>query len=324
MEELRNFIGGQWTDTAFDRRAELIDPSTGEVFATAPVSSETEVDAAFASAAEAFPGWRDSTPAERSLALLRIADAHRVPRRRAREGGVAEHRQADRADPVRRDPADGGPDPVLRGRGADAGGPLGGRVHVRVHLVHPARADRGVRRGDAVELPDDDGGVEVRARRWRRGTPWCSSRPTPRRIHPAAGRADGRRSCPPGVFNVVCGDRDTGRALVAQPGAADGVDHRQRPGRPGGGHRRRGRPQAGAPGTGRQGAGDRVRRRRPGQDRRGDRDRRLLQRGPGLHRRDPGAGRAADRRRPGRRAGRAGPRSRPWPARTCRTPTSAR
>jgi betaine-aldehyde dehydrogenase len=75
VEELRNFIGGRWTDTSYDRRAELIDPSTGEVFATAPISSETEVDAAFASAAEAFPGWRDSTPAERSLALLRIADA---------------------------------------------------------------------------------------------------------------------------------------------------------------------------------------------------------------------------------------------------------
>src|SRR6202790_1818803 len=60
---------------AFDRRSELIDPSTGEVFATAPVSSEVEVDAAVASAADAFPGWRDATPAERSLALLRIADA---------------------------------------------------------------------------------------------------------------------------------------------------------------------------------------------------------------------------------------------------------
>src|SRR5271169_2009524 len=60
---------------AYDKRAELIDPSTGEVFATAPISGQDEVDAAFASAAEAFPGWRDSTPAERSLALLRIADA---------------------------------------------------------------------------------------------------------------------------------------------------------------------------------------------------------------------------------------------------------
>ena len=75
VEDLRNYIGGQWTDMAFDRKYDLTDPSTGEVFATAPVSSETEVDAAVRSAANAFPGWRDSTPAERSLALLRIADA---------------------------------------------------------------------------------------------------------------------------------------------------------------------------------------------------------------------------------------------------------
>ena len=73
--DLQNFIGGQWTDLSYDKRADLIDPSTGEVFATAPISGQAEVDAAFASAADAFPGWRDSTPAERSLALLRIADA---------------------------------------------------------------------------------------------------------------------------------------------------------------------------------------------------------------------------------------------------------
>src|ERR1700676_2498676 len=60
---------------AFDRRSELIDPSTGEVFATAPVSSEVEVDAAVASAAEAFPTGRHNPPSQRSLALLRIADA---------------------------------------------------------------------------------------------------------------------------------------------------------------------------------------------------------------------------------------------------------
>jgi betaine-aldehyde dehydrogenase len=73
--DLQNFIGGQWTDLAYDKRADLIDPSTSEVFATAPISGSAEIDAAFTSAAEAFPGWRDSTPAERSLALLRIADA---------------------------------------------------------------------------------------------------------------------------------------------------------------------------------------------------------------------------------------------------------
>src|SRR5262249_41973818 len=37
-EDLQNFIGGQWTDMSFDKRSELINPSTGEVFATAPVS----------------------------------------------------------------------------------------------------------------------------------------------------------------------------------------------------------------------------------------------------------------------------------------------
>jgi betaine-aldehyde dehydrogenase len=73
--DLQNFIGGQWTDLSYDKRADLIDPSTTEVFATAPISGSAEIDAAFTSAAEAFPGWRDSTPAERSLALLRIADA---------------------------------------------------------------------------------------------------------------------------------------------------------------------------------------------------------------------------------------------------------
>ncbi|HUB38458.1 MAG TPA: gamma-aminobutyraldehyde dehydrogenase [Streptosporangiaceae bacterium] len=73
--DLQNFVGGQWTDLSYDKRADLIDPSTGEMFATAPISGEAEVDAAVASAADAFPGWRDSTPAERSLALLRIADA---------------------------------------------------------------------------------------------------------------------------------------------------------------------------------------------------------------------------------------------------------
>src|SRR3984957_6349555 len=75
MDDLRNFIGGHWTDMSYDAKADLIDPSTGEVFATAPVSGADEVNAACTAAADAFEGWRDATPAERSLALLKIADA---------------------------------------------------------------------------------------------------------------------------------------------------------------------------------------------------------------------------------------------------------
>jgi betaine-aldehyde dehydrogenase len=73
-DDLLNFIGGQWTDISYDRRSDLINPATGEVFATAPISGGNEIDAAFSAAADAFEGWRDATPSERSLALLRIAD----------------------------------------------------------------------------------------------------------------------------------------------------------------------------------------------------------------------------------------------------------
>ena len=44
VDDVRNFIGGQETDFAYDKRAEIIDPSTGEAFATAPISREAEVD----------------------------------------------------------------------------------------------------------------------------------------------------------------------------------------------------------------------------------------------------------------------------------------
>lgn len=72
---LRNFIGGSYVDAKDGRTSEVIDPSTGETYATAPVSGAEDVDAAFRAAEEAFPAWRDATPKDRSLALLKIADA---------------------------------------------------------------------------------------------------------------------------------------------------------------------------------------------------------------------------------------------------------
>jgi betaine-aldehyde dehydrogenase len=72
---LRNFIGGQYRDPISDRRSELVNPSTGQVVATAPISSEQDVDAAYAAASMAFETFRDSTPGERQKALLKFADA---------------------------------------------------------------------------------------------------------------------------------------------------------------------------------------------------------------------------------------------------------
>src|SRR5258708_10766427 len=75
MAELKNFVGGKYADTRDGRTSDVIDPSTGEAYAQAPVSGPEDVDAALRVAAEAFETWRDATPAERSLALLRLADA---------------------------------------------------------------------------------------------------------------------------------------------------------------------------------------------------------------------------------------------------------
>ena len=73
--ELRNFIGNSYVDASSDARTDLINPSTGQVVASAPVSSAADVDAAYASAAMAFQEWGQTTPSERQQALLKIADA---------------------------------------------------------------------------------------------------------------------------------------------------------------------------------------------------------------------------------------------------------
>jgi betaine-aldehyde dehydrogenase len=216
VEELRNFIGGKWTDTSYDRRAELIDPSTGDVFATAPVSGEAEVDAAFSSAASAFPGWRDSTPAERSLALLRIADALE---KRADEFVRAESQNTGKplaltaseeippmVDQIR---FFAGAARMLEGRSAGeymsgytsfvrrepigvcaAVTPWNYPMMMAVWKFAPALAA-----GDTMVLKPSD------------TTPVST-------LLLAELMAE---YLPPGVFNVICGDRDTGRGLVSHP-----------------------------------------------------------------------------------------------------------
>ncbi|GHB76810.1 gamma-aminobutyraldehyde dehydrogenase [Streptomyces cirratus] len=75
LRRLRNYIGGEFKDAADGRTTDVVNPATGEVYATAPLSGQADVDAAMAAAAAAFPGWRDTTPSERQKALLKIADA---------------------------------------------------------------------------------------------------------------------------------------------------------------------------------------------------------------------------------------------------------
>ncbi|MGN7966114.1 gamma-aminobutyraldehyde dehydrogenase [Microbacterium sp. 22179] len=73
-ESLQNFIGGRFVPVSGAGDLPLIDPATEEEYGRLPVSGAGDVDAAYAAASAAFPLWRDTTPADRQLALFRIAD----------------------------------------------------------------------------------------------------------------------------------------------------------------------------------------------------------------------------------------------------------
>jgi len=75
MKSLSNFINGKSVPAQSGATSEVINPSTGMAYATAPVSSAADVDQAMKAASDAFVDWRDSTPSERQRALLKIADA---------------------------------------------------------------------------------------------------------------------------------------------------------------------------------------------------------------------------------------------------------
>jgi len=73
-KELKNFINGESVSGKSGQTSDLINPTTGEVFASAPISNEADIDLAYKAAAKAFESWKESTPSERSLAMFRIAD----------------------------------------------------------------------------------------------------------------------------------------------------------------------------------------------------------------------------------------------------------
>ncbi|MEV2240064.1 gamma-aminobutyraldehyde dehydrogenase [Micromonospora sp. NPDC049891] len=216
QQRLRNFVNGEYVEPVDGGYADLIDPCTGEVFAQTPVSGTADVDAAMRAAATAFDGWRDSTPAERQKALLKLADA--VEARAAdlvdaevRNTGKPRQLTADEELPPAVDEFRffAGAARLLEGRSAGeylAGHtsyvrrePIGVCAQVTpwnyplmmaVWKIAPALAA-----GNTVVLKPSD--------------------TTPVSTLLLAEIA--AEHLPPGVFNVVCGDRDTGRALVAHP-----------------------------------------------------------------------------------------------------------
>jgi betaine-aldehyde dehydrogenase len=75
MKAFKNFVNGEHVEAADGRTTDVVNPSTGEPYATAPLSGSADIDAAMQAADAAFDAWRETTPSQRSLALIRIADA---------------------------------------------------------------------------------------------------------------------------------------------------------------------------------------------------------------------------------------------------------
>ena len=75
MRAWKQIINGKSVAAKSGKSITVEDPSTREVLGTVPQSGRADIDAAVAAAAAAFPAWSATTPGERALALLKLADA---------------------------------------------------------------------------------------------------------------------------------------------------------------------------------------------------------------------------------------------------------
>ncbi len=70
----KQFIGGDFVEAASGRDADVINPADDQVIAKVPASGVEDVDRAVNAAAKAFETWKNTTPQDRSLLLLKLAD----------------------------------------------------------------------------------------------------------------------------------------------------------------------------------------------------------------------------------------------------------
>jgi betaine-aldehyde dehydrogenase len=75
VQTLKQFINGEWVDSASGATLAVENPANGKVIAHVPASDTEDVDRAVQAAAKAFATWQKTTPAERMTALLKLADA---------------------------------------------------------------------------------------------------------------------------------------------------------------------------------------------------------------------------------------------------------
>jgi betaine-aldehyde dehydrogenase len=71
----QQFIDGQWVDAAGGKTLAVENPANGQVIAHVQASGAEDVDRAASAAAKAFETWQHTTPQDRSLLMLKLADA---------------------------------------------------------------------------------------------------------------------------------------------------------------------------------------------------------------------------------------------------------
>jgi betaine-aldehyde dehydrogenase len=213
---LSNFVGGQYVGTEDGGSAMLVDPSTGEEYLESPVSGAKDIDAAMAAAEGAFPQWRDATPSERSLALFRIADALE-----ARADDLVRVETANTGKPVAVTLSEEIPPMVDQIRFfAGAARHLEGKSageYMKDHTSFIRREPIGV----CAAVTPWNYPLMMAVWKW---APALAAGNTmvlkPSDTTPASSLLMAEimsEFLPDGAFNVVCGDRETGRLLVDHP-----------------------------------------------------------------------------------------------------------
>jgi 1-pyrroline dehydrogenase len=91
VQTYQQFIGGEFVDSASGQTLDVVNPARDELIAKVPASGAEDVDRAVDAAAAAFETWQQTTPQDRSLILLKIADALEA---RGEELGRLESRNA--------------------------------------------------------------------------------------------------------------------------------------------------------------------------------------------------------------------------------------
>ncbi|WP_300681320.1 aminobutyraldehyde dehydrogenase [Nocardioides sp.] len=215
-QQFQNLIDGELVDAADGATYDVVDPATGAVYAAAPLSREADVDRAYRAAEKAFETWGETTPRERSERLLRLADAMED---RAEELLAAEVKDTGKPYGLTKSeemPATidhlrffAGAARTLEGR--SAGEYLAG--HTSIIRREPI--------GVVGQVTPWNYPLNMMA--WKIGPALAAGNTIvlkPSDTTPAASLLLGQIAAeflPPGVLNVIAGDRDTGRAMTVHP-----------------------------------------------------------------------------------------------------------